>query len=246
MKRRFWIAGILLGVIALMVSMSVLFVSSSPERALAQTETTQLRTIEVSGVGQVEVAPDRALVQLGVQTEADTAEDAMTENNETMTAVISTTLEMGIEEADIQTQGLSLQPVYESSTNTGTPELIGYRARNVVQVTVNDLSQLGELLDTAVAAGGNTIDGIQFEVSDRITWEAEAREAAMQDAEQKAEQLAQLAGTGLGPVHTIIEFGGASPLTVSFVREESLAASVPIQPGTQFIQINLQVIWEIE
>jgi hypothetical protein len=246
MKRRLWISGIFLGVIALLVSLGVLLVSSPTERALAQNESDQLRTIEVSGVGQVEAAPDKAIVRLGVQTEAETAGAALTENSENMTAVISATVEMGIEEADIQTQGLSLQPVYERTPNTETPELTGYRASNVVQITVNDLSQLGELLDTAVAAGGNTIDGIQFEVSDRTALETEAREAAMQNAQQKAEQLVQLAGAELGPVQTIIETGGASPLTASYGREESLAAAVPIQPGTQFIQASVQVIWEIE
>lgn len=250
MKRKLWIPGIVIGVIALLVSMSVLFVSSPTERAMAQNESQQLRTIEVSGVGQVEVAPDKAVVRLGVQTEADTAEAALTENSEKMTAVISATVEMGIEEADIQTQGLSLQPIYastsESTTNTNSPELTGYRAQNGVQITVNDLSRLGELLDTAVSAGGNTIDGIQFEVSDRTARETEARAAAMQDAQQKAEQLAQLAGAELGSVHTIRETGSTSPLTAPYTREQSLAAAVPIQPGTQSIQTSVQVVWEIE
>ncbi len=250
MKRKLWIPGIFLGVIALLVSISVLFVSLPTERALAQNESQQLRTIEVSGVGQVEVAPDKAVVRLGVQTEADTAEAALTENSEKMTAVISATVEMGIEEADIQTQGLSLQPIYastsESTPNTNSPELTGYRAQNVVQITVNDLSQLGELLDTAVSVGGNTIDGIQFEVSDRTARETEARAAAMQDAQQKAEQLAQLAGAELGLVHTIRETGSTSPVITPYTREQSLAATVPIQPGAQSIQTSVQVVWEIE
>lgn len=246
MKRQVWISGIFLGAIALLISMSLLFVSSPAESAMAQNENQPLHTIEVSGVGQVEAVPDKAIARLGVQTEADTARAALTGNSENMTAVISATVEMGIEEADIQTQGLSLQPVYESATTTETRELTGYRARNVVQITVNDLSELGELLDTAVAAGGNTIDGIQFEVSDRAALETAARETAMQDAQQKAAQLAQLAGAELGPVHAITETGGASPVTASYGREEALAAAVPVQPGTQFIQTSVQVIWEIE
>ena len=246
MKRNLPIFGAILVTLSLLVGLGIALTLQPANQAVAQTEEESLRTIELSGQGQVEAEPDRATVRLGVQTEADEAGAALEENNERMTAVISATLEAGIEENDIQTEGFRLMPVYENSPNNAqSPELTGYRASNIVRITVRDLTMLGELLDAVVEAGSNTIEGIQFEISNEAELAAAAREAAMQDAQQKAEQLTELAGAELGPVHTILETGGARPLTASVAEEASLAADVPIATGTQTIQASVQVIWEI-
>lgn len=245
MKRHLFISGIVLVVLALFVGLGMTLPALSTVPAAAQTDTDRLRTIQVSGSGQVNAAPDQAVVRLGVQTEADTAQAALEANNEQMTAVISATLEAEIDQADIRTEGLRLQPVYESPSGTQSPELTGYRASNMVQITVRNLAGLGELLDTAVAAGGNTIEGIQFEISSQADMAAAAREAAILNAQEKAEQLTELAGAELGPVQTILETGRSSPVSASLASEESLAAGVPIQPGTQSIEASVQVTWEI-
>lgn len=218
---------------------------SHPHQAAAQTDNPSIRTIQVSGRGEVTAEPDQAIVRLGVETEAITAEAALDDNNDRMTAVISATLEAGIAEEDIQTQGFNLRPVYDTPED-GQPELSGYRASNIVRVTVRDLAMLGQLLDAAVAAGSNSIEGIQFEVSNQVELESAAREAAMTDAQQKAGQLTELSGAELGPVHTIIETGSAGPVSVSAAQEESLGAAVPIQPGTQTIEASVRVTWEIQ
>lgn len=244
MKRNLPIFGAIFVALSLLVGLGVALTLQPANQAAAQTEAESARTIEVSGRGQVEAEPDQATVRLGVQTEADEAGAALEENNERMTAVISATLEAGIEEDDIQTEGFRLNPVYDNSPNTQR-ELAGYRASNIVRVTVRDLTMLGSLLDAVVEAGSNTIEGIQFEVSNEAELAAAAREAAMQDAQQKAEQLTELAGAELGPVRTILETGGARPLTAPVAEEASLAADVPIATGTQTIQASVQVIWEI-
>jgi hypothetical protein len=245
MKRNLPIFGAILVTLSLLVGLGIALTLQPANQAVAQTEEESLRTIEVFGQGQVEAEPDRATVRLGVQTEADEAGATLEANNERMTAVISATLEAGIEENDIRTEGFRLNPVYDNAPNTQTRELAGYRASNIVRITVRDLAMLGSLLDAVVEAGSNTIEGIQFEVSNEAELAAAAREAAMQDAQQKAEQLTELAGAELGPVHTILETGGARPLTASVAEEASLAADVPIATGTQTIQASVQVIWEI-
>ena len=244
MRRRILISGILVAVFSLLAGISFTLMTL-PSPAAAQGEDTSLRTVQVTGRGQVSVQPDQAVVRLGVQTEANTAEAALEDNNTQMAAVISATLEAGIEEADIQTQGFNLRPVYESPDNGDSPELTGYQASNIVQITVRDLTLLGGLLDAAVSAGSNTIEGIQFEVSNMAELETAAREAAITDAEQKATQMTEQAGAALGQVHTIIEIGGASPLPGA-VQNEVLESTVPIQPGTQFIEVTVQVTWEIQ
>jgi len=207
------------------------------------------RTLSVSGSGSVDVVPDMAIVQLGVETQADTASQALNENSDQMDGLINALESAGVSSQDIQTQRIELQPVYQQQNtaqqNQTPPQIIGFRASNLVEVTVRNLDNLGELLDAAVSSGGNTINSIRFQVSNPQTALDQARENAMNDAQHKAEQLASLAGVELGQVMTISESSSTppTPVVVSAAREQ--AAAVPVQPGTESIQVNVQVTWEL-
>ncbi len=201
-----------------------------------------LRVISVSGYGAINAVPDTAIIRLGVETEADTAQEALDDNSVQMSQLISATVAAGVAETDIQTHGLQLQPVYSSSTTD--PQLTGYRASNIVAITARDLDGLGELLDAAIEAGGNRIDSIRFEVSDREALFAAAREAAMNDAIERAEQLTALAGAELGEVFTISEVGGTPPAPIP-VETVADVSRVPVSPGMQTIEVYVQVSWFI-
>jgi uncharacterized protein YggE len=202
------------------------------------------RTIHVSGRGLVSARPDIALVRLGVQTDAEEADAALEENNRQMQALVDTLKAAGIPEEDIQTQTFRLTPRYEETpTSEGQRELVGYTATNIVEARVRDITAVGSVLDAAVQAGGNRIEGIRFEISDPSAFIEQAREAAWNDAQQKAEQLTSLAGTELGDVMTINETGrGPQPIIEQAVMAEA-AAAVPIEPGSQTIEVNLEVRW---
>jgi hypothetical protein len=204
----------------------------------------------VTGTGQVQAQPDRAVVRLGVQTQADSAQTALADNNEQMQAVLDALTGAGIPAENIQTQSLRLQPIYEErpgSQGQGTPrELVGYRAANVVEVQSEDLAGLGQLLDAAVQAGGNTIQGIRFEVSDSTELADQAREAAMTEAERKASQLASLAGAELGEVLTINESSRTPrPVALEAGMARAEAVSVPVEAGSQTIEVDVQVTWRL-
>lgn len=241
----FWVSAAL--VIALSGSLLL-----QPGRAqqLAQIQTTPdstLRSVTVIGTGQAFGTPDQAVINLGVQTDADTAAAALDQNNQQMQSLINALTQAGVARQDIQTQTLQVSPRYQDPQppQTGTPELAGYSVVNIVLVRVRNLDNLGELLDTAVQAGANVVHGIQMEVSDQAEQLDQARQGAMADARQKAEQLAALANADLGEVITISETGltpipfdgrgGAAPLE----------AAVPIEPGAQLIQVNVQVTWRL-
>ncbi len=211
----------------------------------AQSPTTQPRTISVSGVGKVATVPDTASFTIGVQTQAKTASNALTQNSTQMQGVIDALKNAGVQAADIQTQTVNLQPQYNQQSNAATNQLTGYIATNTVSVTVRNLNNLGELLDAAVTAGGNTIQNIQFEVSNPSQLVDQARQAAFTDAKQKATQLAQLAGATLGQVYTINETSQApQPLYSPSVSAER--AAVPIQPGTQNVEVDLNITWYLQ
>jgi len=238
--------------------LSVLFLNGEMARAQTQPpvpDEDAPRSINVSGTGLVNAQPDMAVVSLGVETQAEEAGAALTQNNEQMGALLDTLSEVGIAEEDIQTQTVRLQPQYaqaeptapQAGTRAATPEIIGYVATNTVEVRVRDLSTVGELLDAAVQAGGNQIQGIGFELSNPADALDQARQAAWQDARHKAEQLATLADATLGVVLTISEFS-QTPIPLAqdtAVLRGAAEAAVPVQPGAQQIQVNVQVTWRL-
>jgi uncharacterized protein len=204
------------------------------------------RTVTVSGVGRVSAPPDVAVIVTGVQTQAKEAAAALNQNSQAMTALINALKTAGIAPADIQTQSLDLQPQYQEPTQTnGTRTLIGYIAINTVQIRVKDISKLGTTLDAAVSAGGNLIQGIQFEISDPSPLLTQARDQAMKDARQKADQLAKLAGTQLGSVQTITETSGQPPSPIPFSAAAAKSLAVPVEQGSQNVEVDVQVVWSL-
>lgn len=217
------------------------------EPSLAQTkdEVPVTRTISISGSGRVSAQPDVAVVMLGVQTEAEEASAALSQNNTRMQSLIDALRDADIASEDLQTRSIQLRPRYEDSRPVeGEPQIIGYVATNTVEIRVRDLDALGELLDSAIEAGGNTIQGLSFEVSDPTEMLNQAREAAWNEAQRKATQLAELAGATLGGIVSIDE---SSQTPSPFVREAigGAGGGIPVEPGSQDLQVNVQVTWEL-
>jgi uncharacterized protein len=206
----------------------------------------QPRTVTVNGFGQTSRQPNQALVSLGVQTDATTASQALARNQQQMTALLNALKSNGVAQADIRTQGLSLFPRYQQVTNrqgATTQQLVGYTASNVASVRIRDLNKVGQILDAAVRAGSNTIQGIQFEVSDPAAATDEARALAMSDARHRAEQLAALANVGLGDVLAVSEVNASQPVPLPAAGIG--AGGGGVEPGTQSIGVQIQVTWEL-
>jgi uncharacterized protein YggE len=234
-----------------MLLASVLLLSAACTPLSAQEQVLgdqQERSISVSGSGEINAEPDRAVLELGVQIEAEKADAALSENSEQMQAVIDALKATGVEAENIQTQAVQLRARYEEvAREPGQQErqLVGYVASNIVEVQLEDLDALGEVLDAAVRAGGNRIEGIRFEVSDPSALLNQAREAAWNDAQDKAAQLAELADGELGEVLTINESSRAPRPVVREAAMDTGARAVPIEPGTQTIEVSVQVTWRL-
>jgi uncharacterized protein YggE len=234
-------------VLLLLVALPLQLVTNQVSAQTPSTDQQTQRTISVSGSGEISVQPDTAVITIGVETQAQEASQALSDNNQQMSAVVSGLEKAGVAAKDIQTQVVQLQPVYEqtqqgqTSPTTGTT-LVGYRATNLVEVRTQQLDTLGQLLDTAVQAGANRIQSISFEVSNPSAVLDQARQAAWQDAQHKASQLAELAGAQLGDVLSITE-SSQPPVPLIEQAFAGAAAAVPIQPGTQTVQVNIQVTW---
>src|SRR5258707_14588173 len=167
--------------------------------------------ISVTGEATVSVPPDLAEIGGGVTSEAKTAREASEANNAAMGKVLQALKGAGIEEKDIQTSRLSLQP--QSAPNRSGPSAIaGYRASNRVTVRVRDVTKVASVIDTLVGAGANEIGGINFVVSQASKPLDEARERAVADARRNAEIYAKAAGVTLGPPLSISEEGSPGPM----------------------------------
>ncbi len=218
----------------------------------AQTSTDNdeaVRSINVSGVGRVKAAPDVADISLGVTIRDKEAGGASQQAAEAMDAVVTALLGMGIAEADIQTTSLSLNPVYNWESET--PEITGWDANNMVNVTIRDIESVGDVVDIATAAGANSINGISFRVEDPTEAEAAARSTAVADAQAKADQLAADAGVEIIGIVTITESGGQQPQPLYIDRgmamggEMDTMAKTPVLPGEVELSVSVIIQFEI-
>lgn len=203
----------------------------------------QERTVSVSATGSVGAEPDLATISTGVVAEAETAHEALARNTATMAKVIEGLKAHGISAQDIRTTTINVEPRYRNVKDQA-PVIVGYQVVNQVRITARDLKRLGAVLDQVVALGANQISGIAFEVSTAEELKDEARKAAMANALRRARLYASSAGADIGEVLTISEdvpVAGPRPLT----RSSLAAADVPIEPGSQRLEVRIHVTWAL-
>ncbi|MDB5501066.1 MAG: hypothetical protein JWR89_968 [Tardiphaga sp.] len=212
--------------------------------ALAQVAPTP--TISVSGEGTVSVPPDMALIDGGVSTEAKTAREASESNNAAMGKVLLALKVAGLDEKDVQTSRLSLQPQYAQQTKPGPNVVSGYRASNRVTIRLRDVTKVAAVIDTLVSSGANEIGGINFMVEKASKLLDDARAEAIVDARRKAEIYAKAAGVTLGAPVSISEDGGGAPAPMAFRKMAGVAASAPIAQGEETLRVTVNVAWSIK
>ncbi len=205
------------------------------------------RTITVTGTGIVLATPDKAVVTLGVETEAKTAGDALAHNNESMHAVTQVLSDAGLASQDIQTSTFSISPqiVYPSKSRDEPPRITGYKVTNQVHATVRDLNEIGALLDKVVAAGANRVNDISFAVSEPQPLLDEARRLATRDAIRKARLFAEEAGVSLGAITSLVEVSAGHTPQYQRTNIAAAEAAVPISAGQQTLQMQVTVIWAL-
>jgi uncharacterized protein YggE len=199
------------------------------------------KLVTVTGEATIAVAPDSAMIRIGVSSQDKTAREASDANAKQMTAVLAAIKSNNIAERDIQTSRLSLQPQYDPN-KSGTARLTGFQATNQVTVRIRDIGNLAAVLDSAISAGANEMSGIEFIVSEQSKLLDRARDDAIADAHRKAELYAKAAGSRLGHVVAISEEGSAPPPRP---MQALRAGAVPISPGEQTLRAAVTVSYEL-
>jgi uncharacterized protein len=202
--------------------------------------------LTVLGTGREVLPPDTADVTLGVSLRGAGASEVAQGASSAMTAVVAALTEAGIAEDAIQTTQLSLSPVYDYETEP--PPIVGWEAANMVRVTVSDIDAVGDIVDAAVQAGANRIDGISFRVDDQSAAEAAARAAAVADASVKAGELAAAAGLELTGIISLSEIAGSSTEVVLEGQGDTTGGpgfATPVLPGTVDVIVSVSVAYGI-
>jgi uncharacterized protein YggE len=206
------------------------------------------RTLSVNGAGTISLTPDIAYIYLGVHSENPSASEAVSSNNAQTQKVIDALKSLGIDEKDIRTTNISIWPSTQYSpegVQTGTI----YMVDNTVYVTIRDLTKLGDLLDSVIKAGANTVNSIQFDVADKTEALKQARDEAVNNAVAQAGELALAAGVTLGEVQTIGFYDSVpSPVYEGGKGGGGAAAdmAVPIQPGQMTLTVTVSMTYIIK
>lgn len=207
--------------------------------------------LTVTGNGTVTVDPDQANVRIGVETEEPAARDAQLEANRIASAILGAMRDLDIRPEAVQTSRLVLSPIYERPSpqqERREPRVIGYRATNTVSVELRDLTRIGPVLDAAIEAGANRIEGVEFGLQNDSEARRGALVAAVEDARMKAETIARALEVPLGPVLEIIDHGVSVPIPYRDAGGPMAmeAVATPVATGQISVSASLMIRYRIE
>ena len=212
--------------------------------------------ISVSGSAMASSNPDTLIIVLGVESEAKTANESLSQNSNSLNSVISSLKNSGISEDDIQTSNFSIYPLYDSikdSNGNWQQILNGYRVSNILSIQTEKIDSAGDIIDAAVSSGANRVDNVSFQLSDdnlqKISDDLIAD--AINDATQKAEKALvplkqKIVGVKSIVIHDNVVPYYDSPMRASFDGfAESSMKSSPIMSGDEEITTNVSVVFYI-
>lgn len=212
------------------------------------------RTVSVSASDKVTAIPDIANLSFSVVTEGTDISAITNDNNSKINNAIAMAKTNGVAEADIQTTGYNLTPVYTQAgvySINFVPAIAKYQLTQTVALKIRDFSKISSILNSLISLKINTVGGISFTIDDPEKYLSDARAKAFQKAHDKALAMAQQNGLGLGKIITVSDYspsydnsyktasgmGGIAPMAASIAPV--------IQPGSQDITANVNITYEI-
>jgi hypothetical protein len=238
------VAGLLL--LAIVTSgCGLLNTSASPE-ASSSTE----RSISVTGFGEATGTPDIATVQLGVGTDADTIGRAIELSNQVVDQVTQALLDFGIAATDIQSTSFNVyyQDEFDPSTGLQTGKRT-YHVDSNLSVTVRDIDRVSAAIQAGLDAGANNVFGLSYGIDDSKALESDARTMALEDAHDRASQLASQLGLTLGDPLVVNELVGGGVLSLAeaaTVRGLGGGGGPPLSPGQLTVSIQVDIQYAVD
>lgn len=203
-------------------------------------------SISVSAQGSTRITPDRATIQIGVQTRGATAAAASAENARAAERVIAAIKALGIGAEQISTVNYSVNPEYRHLENR-TPQVIGYAVHNTVVVDVRQIEQVGRVIDAALGSGANMINSLDFYASNTEAARRAALGVAVEKARLDAEVIARAAGGTLGGLAEATVGAFVIPMRREMMMRGDVAmaaaAPTPIEPGSELLSVQVMTRW---
>jgi uncharacterized protein YggE len=212
----------------------------------------QQQGLWVTGQGKVTAVPDVALLNLGIQAQADTVAQAQEDAANAMDKVVQALKDGGVEDKDIQTQNFNIQKLTRWDNDKQNQVLIGYQVTNTVIAKVREVDNAGSIIDAVAAAGGDLtiVNSVGFTIDDPTPYQEQAREKAVADAQARAKQLADKAGVTLGnPTYITENSYVPTPVYRSVAMDAAGSAPAPetsISPGEMDITASVQIAYAIQ
>lgn len=234
-----------------LIAAAIIGAASNPTVANAQSTITQTiagTRLDVSATGEATRVPDIAVISAGVVTRSPTATGAIQDAAARMERVRAALKRAGIEDRDLQTSNLSLNPEYRYENNQ-PPRLVGYTASNQLSIRFRDIRNSGKILDALVAEGANQINGPNLTIDKPQEALDEARSKAIAIGRQRADLYARSLGMRVVRVVSVSESGGyavpppAPPMPVMAMER---SADTKIDPGEQKLQVSLSMVFELQ
>jgi len=202
--------------------------------------------IELSVSEQVDSAPDTATFSTGVETKAETASQALSENSAQARKVVERLKALGIAEKDIQTTGINLRADYDYDQESRENRFVGYVVSNQVSATMHDISKLGKILDAVVSSGATNLNGPSFSISDDSKLKDVARQRALASAKSRAMSYARSEGyTGVRVLSISEGMSNQSDAPMMRMKNEVAASSAPVEPGQVGTVVSLNITYEM-
>ena len=236
-------------IISLLAAAAMTMPAAAAAQATMQVQPISGTRLDISASGEVTRVPDVAIISTGVVTRAARATEAIRQNAARMERVRSALRRAGIEDKDIQTSSINLNPEYVYAERQ-TPRLTGYTASNQVSVRFRDIAKTGEILDVLVAEGANQINGPSLTIDKPEQALDEARLKAVANGRARAELYARALGMRVTRLLSVSESGGYAvpPPMPMYARAEAMSAdaATKIDPGEQKVQISVSMSFELQ
>ena len=205
----------------------------------------QFPQIIITGHGETKVSPDRATIQIAVQTRAATASDAAAQNATKQQAVLAALRVLGLTNDQLSTVNYQVYPEqrYEQGKD---PVITGYNVTNTIVADVRKLDQVGRVIDAALAHGANVISSLQFYSSNTQAARRSAIGSAIEAARADADAAARAAGGSIGPLLelNVTPFAAPPPRPMMLARAGvAQAEATPINPGEETLSVDVITRW---
>jgi uncharacterized protein YggE len=207
------------------------------------------KIVKTTGTAELKVTPDQAVVQLGVERQSAIAKSAKAAVANTSRKILAALKELNIEDKDIQTEYLYLEPMIDYRKGL---RITNFTAEQSLSVTVRDLSMLDAVMDAVILAGANHVGGVEYRSSDLRKYKDQARDAAAKAAREKAEALATALGNQIGHTYSIEEvqqaegyYGVVGGVAANKFMEDERSRAPSTAPGELTIKASVVVSFDL-